>query len=280
MEPNSSIKLAVCTDFSSIANHAFQEGLRFAKLIGAEVHLIHVLRNSKNGTEEAENQMVDMVKNAGDLAKGVDIKFEVTSGDDIVEAINKQVDEIHPDYFVVGYVAKTGMDRFFGPNIMKIVRGSKFPVIAIKENESLDDMKKILFPMNLNEYARQKTIPTIQLALDLKATIQLVGLEVDFTDKDRTKLKVYMNQLEDLFKKYNVEYTKEWISGKSDTELVINYANENDSDLIAKVFEHDPSIVELFVGNQDEEVIAKTNMPLFIVKSHEYMVGSWSTMRG
>lgn len=280
MEPNSSIKLAVCTDFSSVAHHAFQEGLRFAKLIGAEVHLIHVLRDAKSGTESAEDKMIEMVKNAGELSKGVDVKFEVTFGDDITDAINKQVDEVQPDYMIIGYEVKKGMGRFFGPNIMKIVRGCKYPVIALKENESLDDMKKILFPMNLNEYARQKTIPTIQLALDLNATIQLLALEVDFTDKDRTKLKVYVNQLEDLFKKYNVAYTKDWITGKSDTELVINYANENDSDLIAKVFEHDPSIVELFVGNQDEEVIAKTNMPLFIVKSHEYMVGSWSTMRG
>jgi len=280
MEPNSSIKLAVCTDFTSIANHAFNEGLRFAKLIGAEVHLIHVLRDDKSSTEAAEEKMVAMVKDAGDLAKGVDVKFETTSGDDITEAINKQVAEIHPDYLIVGYEVKKGMGRFFGPNIMKIVRGCKYPVIAIKENESLDDMKKILFPINLNEYARQKTIPTIQLALDLKATIQLVGLEVNFTDKDRTKLKVYMKQLEDMFKKYHVEFTTEWVNGSNDTELVINYANDNDSDLIAKVFEHDPSIVELFVGNQDEEVIAKTNMPLFIVKSHEYMVGSWSTMRG
>jgi nucleotide-binding universal stress UspA family protein len=281
MEPNNPIRIAVCTDFTSIATHAFHEALRFARLMDAEIHLIHIINPENETMGSAEKKMVNMIKGAEDLSKGVDVKFVVAQGNgDITESINEQVTDINPDYFVVGYEVKKGMDRFFGPNIMKIVRGCKYPVIAIKENETLDDMKNILFPINLNGYARQKTVPTIQLALDLKAKIQLVGLSVDFTEADAKKLKIYMKQLTEHFEKYGVEYTTDWLTGDDDTDLVIDYANQNDSDMIAKVFEHDPSMVELFTGNEDEKVIAKTNMPLFIVKSHEYMVGSWSTMRG
>lgn len=274
-------KIAVCTDFTSIAQHSFDESLRFAKTINAEVHLVHILNDEKETVVTAEQRMIDVVKQAGDLSKGVDIKFVVAEDGNVVDRINEEVNKIDPDYFVVGYQLKKGMDRFFGPNIIKIVQGTKYPVIAIKEDETLDDMKKVLFPLNLNDFARQKTVHTMRLALDLGATIHLVGLAVDFTQNDNKKLKVYLNQIKEQFEKYKIPYVSEWLEGDDETNLAVDYANVNDIDIIAKVFDHNTSLIDMITGSSEDDIIlAKTNIPLYIVKSHEFTVGSWSTMRG
>lgn len=274
-------KVAVCTDFTPIAQHAFEESLILARRCSAEVHLLHILDEEKETITTAEAKMVDMVKQAGDGCKGVDIKFHVSppSGD-IVDRINEEVAKLDPNYFVVGYELKSGMDRFFGPNIMRIVRGTKFPVIAIKKDETLDDLKRIVFPMNLWDYARQKTRATIRVAVDLGMTVDIVGLSVRHTAADDKKLKIYISQIEDSFREANVEFNTVYLSGDNEVNLVIDYANRNDADLISKVFHHDPSMIDLMMGNQDEELLAKTNMPLFVVKSRDFMVGSWGTMRG
>jgi len=275
-------KIAVCTDFTSIAQHAFEEALDLARVLESETHLIHVLSKDTETLTTAEQKMVDMVKKAESKAQDLEIKFHVVEEeDDIVTTLHETVNQLEPLYFIVGYEVKKGLDRFFGPSLMKIARQAKVPVIAIKEDENLKNMKRIVFPLNLWDFARQKTFATIRLAQDLGASIDLVAMSVNHTAEDDRKLKIHANQISEQFKEAGIDHNVEWLEGKNEVNLVVDYANINNADLIAKVWHHDPSLIDMVMGNQDEELLAKTNMPLFIVKSYNYMSGgSWGTMRG
>lgn len=274
-------KIAVCTDFTSIAQHAFEESIALAKKLNAVIHLVHVLIEDSETEVTADKKMAKMVDQAKGQLGDVEVKFNVVDGgSDIVDELNKEVTKLAPAYFVVGYEVKKGLDRFFGPNIMKIVRGTKLPVLAIKEDETLKDLDDIVFPLNLWDYARQKTFATIRLAQRLGATIHLIGLDVDMTDGDRRDLNIFMNQLKKQFDEYGVKYTDAILQGDDEVSVVVDFANKVDADLIAKVFHHDPGLISRLRGNQDEETLVKSNMPLFVVKSTDYMQGDWSVMRG
>lgn len=274
-------KIVICTDFSSIAQHAFEQSIHLAKLIDADIYLVHIYGDKRDTQVTAEKRLERIAQTEQDKLNGIKIHYRAGENkDSIVESLNNIVAGIKPNYFVVGYELKSGMDRFFGPNIMKIARGTKFPVIAIKEDENLDGINTIVYPLNLWEFARQKTNATIKLAKDFDAEIKLVTLNVNYTDEGARKLKIHAQNTLNRFEEHGVKATYEELKGDNEVNLVVDYANKHDADLIAKVFHHNPSFISRLTGDQDEETLAKTNMPLFIVKSSSYMInGPWSAMR-
>ncbi len=275
-------KIVVCTDFSSIAQHAFEQSIHLAKLIQADIYLVHIYGEKRDTQITAEKRLQRIAETEQEKLNGIQVHYRAGENkDSIVESLNNIVAGIKPDYFVVGYELKSGMNRFFGPNIMKIARGTKFPVIAIKEDENLDGINTIVYPLNLWEFARQKTFAAIHLAKDFGAEIKLITLNVNYTDEGARKLKIHAQNTLKRFEEHGIKATYEELKGENEVNLVVDYANEHDADLITKVFHHNPSFISRLTGDQDEETLAKTNMPLFIVKSTSYMnPGPWSTMRG
>lgn len=274
-------KIVVCTDFSTVAQHAFEESTRLAKIIDADIYLVHIYGEKRDTKITAEKRLEKIAKAEEKKLEGIKIHYRVgEKKDGIVESLNGIVAGIEPNYFVVGYELKTGMNRFFGPNIMKIARGTKFPVIAIKEDENLDGINTIIYPLNLWDYARQKMNATIRLAQDFNAEVKVITLNVNYTDEGARKLKIHASNALKKFKEYGVDATYDALEGENEVNLVVDYANQHNADLIAKVFHHNPSFIDRITGDQDEEVLAKTNMPLFIVKSASWMTaGPWSPMR-
>ena len=263
-------KIAVCVDFSTIAENAFRESLKIAKKTGDEIVIIHINTEREKTEKYFAEKITKMIQDAGVLANGIDISFRIIPGNksEIIERLCQSIDMLQPLYVVVGYQPKTGLDRFIGPNIQKIIFNTNFPVIAIKEGETLGNLEKLVFPLDLSIHSRQKTNISIRFSKDVNASIELLSLRVDNTEKDDVNLKVITRQTEEKFTEEEIPYTQSWIEGNNGHKIVLDYAHKSNADIIAAVFESDPDIIERLTGNDDERLLAETDKPLLIVKTH------------
>ena len=231
-------KIAVCIDFTNIAENAFQESLKIAKRTGDEVVLIHVNTDREKTEDYFADEFAKLIARAGDKTEGISISHRVIPGKngEIVERLCQAIDLVHPLYVIVGYQIKTGLDRFIGPNIQKIIFNTNFPVIAIKETETLGDLTKLVFPLDLSLHSRQKTNISIRFAKDVNATIDLISLRVNNTEKDDVNLKVITRQSKEKFEEENIDFTHAWVEGNNEHKIVLDYAHESDANIIAAVF--------------------------------------------
>jgi len=153
---------------------------------------------------------------------------------------------------------------------MKIIQECDYPVVALKKNETLGEIHSLVYPLLLNDYSMQKTVPSIQFAKAVNGRIELLGMAVNHTANDDKQLKVFMNHTKERIEKEEVPLTSAWETGDSYYNVLLNYAHSTKADIIAVVFENDPGFIERIWGTKDEELLGKTDLPLLIVKGKEW----------
>lgn len=130
------------TDFSHDAEHAFQYALTFARKLGAELHLLHVIYFPPQTPEYDIGQVIDsLVKNAEDsLKKLVEsvpephpvFRLDVQVGVEHVE-ITKFAEREQIDLIVMGTRGRTGLAHvFLGSVAERVVRHAPCPVLTVK----------------------------------------------------------------------------------------------------------------------------------------------------
>ena len=270
--------IVVSIDFTSIAEHAFKESIPLARKCNAEIRLIHIHTSKSSSREDIIDQFEALIKRHADLiGDDITVRYNIMPGSsgEVVDRLNDYCYMADPIYFVVGYELKSGLDRLTGTYILNIIHGCDYPIIAIKENETLHDMDTLLYPLLLNDYSMQKTQSTIDFVKHVNGKVELLALAVNHTGKDDTNLKVNLNHVKERFTGEDVPFNEEWLTGgKTPTDILLDYAHKKHADIVSVVFDNDPSFFQRMWGNRDEEVLTKTDIPLLIVKGKDWRVSS------
>lgn len=264
--------LVICIDFTETSKHAYREALPLAAKCNADVRLLHVHTDKHKTRAEIKQQFEEMIAENNDVRGNTRVIYDIMPGEinEVVDRIDDFCYMVDPEYLVVGYQLKKGLDRFVGPNIMKIIQECDYPIVALKKDESLRDMDTLVYPLLLNDHSMQKTGVSMRFAKTVGGKIELLAMAVDHTESDDKELKVFANHLKEKFEKEGVKYTYEWQAGDSYYNILLDYAHRTDADIISVVFEHDPSFIERIWGSKDEQLLAKTDLPLLIVKGREW----------
>lgn len=207
-------KIAVSVDFKDTSRHSFAESLYLAKRANLEVVIIHINTDPSRTEADFEGLINEMIEEQGDAAKGVKISFRIIPGEksEIVERLARTVDQIDPLYLVVGYEIKHGLDRFLGPNIKKIIYETSYPVIALKNMETLKELRTLYFPLTLDKYSRQKTNISIKFVKDMEIDLTLFPMRINNTKKDNVHQDIITNNLEKKFSETHVNYKTGMVS--------------------------------------------------------------------
>lgn len=264
--------IVICIDFTETSKHAYKEALPLAQKCNADIRLIHIHTDKQQKRESIKQAFEELIAANKDIKGSTRVIYDIMPGDksEVVDRIDDFCYMVDPEYLVVGYELKKGLDRFVGPNIMKIIQECDYPIVALKKNESLRDMDTLVYPLLLNDHSMQKTSVSIRFAKTVKGKIELLAMAVDHTENDDKELKVYANHLKERFEKEGVEYTYNWETGNSYYNILLEYAHKTNADIISVVFEHDPSFIERIWGSKDEQLLTKTDLPLLIVKGREW----------
>lgn len=141
------MKIVYPTDFSAGAEQARAEAMRLAKLLGAEVVVLHVFEDTplyteglvspggeeisqahRKRAEEALAAQVTAVRAAGVTARGL-----LKAGKPADQIVQVAADE-GADFIVVGTYSLGPLDRFFlGSVTDRVVRKAPCPVLTVRE---------------------------------------------------------------------------------------------------------------------------------------------------
>ncbi len=263
-------RIAVSIDFKPESRHSFEQALYLSKRTGYEVVLVHINTDRNKTESDFEIIIENMIKEAGDKTKGIKIDYRIIPAEkgEIVERLAWTIDQLNPVYFVVGYQIKKGLNKLLGPNIQKIIYETRYPVIALKNKEKIENLERLYFPLTLSNFSRQKTNISIKFVKDMRIELVLLPVRVNNTKKDNVHLDIMVRNMVDKFEKNHVRYSIQDLEGDDELDLILNLTTKDEHSLTSVVFESSPDFFDRFVKTREEKLLERTKDPLLIVKSH------------
>jgi len=157
-----------------------------------------------------------------------------------------------------------------GSTTTRVVRQSKVPVFTFNSNVNLKPIKRILLPLDLSNETKQKVTNAIELAQRFDAEIQIVSAFWSAEDKViKKELLSQLNRIRSFIAEDEIPCTAELIEidgGKSDlTYAILNYAQQNKSDLIMIMTQQETKMVEFFMGLAAQSILRLAQIPVMSI---------------
>lgn len=246
-------QILVPTDFSECADNATTFAIQSAKILPAEITLLHSFELNDNmytdyvGVNKEFNQIMlheakeklTQLKKSIKETDGVDTDIFISTLS-LQEAIKKSLSEKVADFIVMGTLGKSGVkQKLWGSRTSSIIGKVEVPVMAIPNDYEWKKPQKILFVTNHFE----KDPIILDFIFEL-AGLYMSGIEVAvFTDEDDDKAGTFLDhkkkisEYEEFLKeKYNEEtLTSVHLYGENFEETLQNFIKENQIDMLVMV---------------------------------------------
>ena len=259
-------KLIVPYDFTKVADNAMHHALVTAKVVGAEVHVLHVV-NKKDDIKDARTKLEAASKAAAASSKAPDITVvnHVRVGN-IFDDIADFAVEIGAELIFMGTHGATGWQHITGSHALKVVTSSPAPFVIVQEtdiNESgYDD---IVVPLDLHKETKQKLTLVANIAKYFDSRVHvIIPDESDEFLKHTVKANiVFANKF---FNERNIEVTTTLADSSGFDKEVVKHAVKVDADLIAIMNLQKHQLLGLFGSNHEQYMITnEAQIPVLIV---------------
>lgn len=259
IKENSSILIPI--DFSKQSLIAIEQSYNLAKFTKSKIILMHASPNSNVDHQKDLEEMVDKItKESGLKAEFLNIKG------DIYELIDKTAEELECALIVIGLDTQVRFRSFMGvTNVGKFIKQAPCPIITIRSVDSRNNCRNILIHIDLSAESREKVGTAVQFAKYYNATIKIISVFSPSDEKYENELLPYLNQVKKFIKDRGVNCTNKSIASNNVAEAIVNYANNNDCDIIIQMNKKDLSIGEMFVGDLSLKVVETSNIPVLSV---------------
>ncbi|MCC5919398.1 MAG: universal stress protein [Cyclobacteriaceae bacterium] len=277
-------KILVPVDFSEESINATKFAAELAVKHGAELRLVHVIEYPAKRTmmtftgavqsdpmdnvwvvkmkEQAETQLQKLVDE--DFMANVDAKGWAVPGSPY-QVLAKDIDQSDIDLVVMGTRGASGLEEIaIGSNAEKMVRYAKCPVITVTNPMKVSDIKNILFATGLGLEKQlmdklMEKVSTLQSEFDANLHILKVNTPNNF---ERDKL--VKGQLRELIKTYNLKNASVHITSEvSEEEGILDFAKENNMDMIAMGTTGRSGIWHFLSGSIAEDIVNHAKRPVW-----------------
>lgn len=137
--------ILVPTDFSEFGDYALEHAVKFSKLLGKEIAMVHIIKL------EEERQVAEqkMKEKAAEISR----KFQITPKaivreGNIFSTIGEIANELNASMVIMGTHGRKGMQKLSGSWALKVVVKSKAPCIVVQEPPKKETFEKIVFPVD------------------------------------------------------------------------------------------------------------------------------------
>ncbi len=272
-------KILVAFDFLQQSLIALEQVHNIAKFLNAEIILLYVVESNfmikqifkkvdfsgeiKINLEKNLQEICDKTSNV----TGLKVTYRIEEGK-VYEVVTKIADEISPRFIVLGQNdAEDGLKKYLGSNATHIIRDSKCPVITIKGEKHNFGIKNIVVPLNLTKTTREKIFNAISLGLHFKSTIWLVSVLSGGINYRQSRIFARMKKAQKTMVENdipcNIKIFKK--SETPDCDVILNYAIENDADLIMIMTHQETGFTDHYIGKFAHEIINKSEIPVMSV---------------
>ncbi|WP_258102024.1 universal stress protein [Marinoscillum pacificum] len=246
-------RILVPTDFADCSIFAIRTAAELVEKFHSELLLLHVVDEPEKSDVLAEK--VDTIMKMAEL-HNLNYHYQQITGD-LIETIVSQPS----DLIVMGSEGAHGLESFFvGTNAEKVAKRAECPVLVVKANTTLVDLKKIVFPTNMK---REDDDMIDQLKFLQQHFDSKVHIVKAFDDTLTSQLEVE-KRLTDFAEFHKIpDYVVTAIPGIDEGEVIIDYAEKEGADIILLATHHHHGLEKIFAGHISSEVINESNIPIW-----------------
>lgn len=274
MEKN---KILVPIDFQDQSIYALEYAVKVANSIHAKISCLYVIEEpgyitGLNLTKETQDKIrrdaeVKLSEVANKVLKNERIPFEiiVTKGKAYKRIVNTARD-LKARFIIMGKSDSSDFKKnISGTNTNHIIASSNIPVITVRNNKHLSD-DHLLLPLDLTKQVRSKVEKAIEIAEVLNARVTVVSvLEKDWVSI-KLKFQKKLHEIKTIIENQNIICNTQLIEAKAPVCNVINeYANKINADLIFLMTQQEIDFVDYFVGSIAQDIINKSELPVLSV---------------
>lgn len=269
-------RIVVGIDFSKCSLNALQSAVLIAKHAKAGISMVWAnhLDYSKeifalepeNLQEEVKKRFTALVKQYQPDLKENGIDYYIEKGK-VYKAICDVSHLVDAFLIVVGTHGSSGFEEFWiGSNANRIVSASELPILTIRAGvDTSVDIKTIVMPLDSTSVTRQKVPITALMARYFDAEVHIVGLYTSSQADIRSRIKNYVEHTETYFKENKVRHRTVFLEADNITETVIDYAKQENANLIAIMTEQETSTANLWLGPYAAQMVNHSPIPVLSV---------------
>lgn len=275
-------KIVVPVDFGEQSQIALEQAVRLAHVINGDITLLYVIESHglfsrlANPLQDEElkkeiNQKLDELIDNVEKKDGIKTDKVIAHGA-VYEKISEVAEMLGARFIVMGTNGGSGKlirRRFIGSNALRVVRESKVPVITIKGKHHREGCKNIVLPLDLTKETREKVTKAIEFAKLYNSDVRIASVLFTTDEFIVNRLTRQLSQVKSFMEKAGVRCTAEIIKGikgeESLGQIIIDYANKVEGDVIMIMTQQETDITELFIGSAAQEIINKSDIPVLSI---------------
>jgi len=263
----------VPTDFSLVCTNAVKQAIEIVKEQEGTIYILHVI-SAKQASQESE--VLERFKEYLKEFNYTKLVSLVKVGD-IFKTINEVAEENNVELILMGTHGKTGMQKFWGSNALKVIDSTKIPLIVCQNKLFEGGFKNILFPVSIYDQDRQKTSIAIKLAKMFGSKINIFPC-YETSKKAEKQMINSILQIKSYFNKYEIDYEVAPLLTSKDNfqKKILAYSEEINADLILIVT--DPTNHLPILGGKEEVLLFNDNeIPILCIENKKTKSVSFST---
>lgn len=278
---STSNKIVVPVDFGDQSQIALEQAVRLAQVISGDITLLYVIETGgllgrfanplqdEDLKKEINAKMDDMIATV-DKSSGVKLDHVIAHGS-VYDKVSEVAEMLNARFIVMGTNGGKGKirRRFIGSNALRVVRESKVPVITIKGKAHRAGCKNIVLPLDLTKETREKVAKAIEFAKLYNSDIRIASVLFTTDEFIVNRLTRQLSQVKSFVEKAGVRCTAEIIKGikgeESLGQIIIDYANKVEGDLIMVMTQQEQDITELFIGSAAQDIINRSDVPVLSI---------------
>ena len=278
---NTMKKILFPTDFSDAATNAFVHALEFAKVVNAELILLHTFEipvydsqffpenyaSIYSSIELAKFEMFkDEIPKLRTIAaernlEDIVIKHRLMDGD-LIYNLKNAVEEDSIDFVIMGTNSVSDWTKFFtGSNTESVISGVEVPVLCIPIDAKYKKVKTIGFTTRYREKDKKELKKVLKIAKKTDAKVKSLYVKTSNSDVTEETRKEFEKE----FAGENVEFLV--LPSDDVKETILDFVLYKDIDILTTIT-HKRSFFESLFDSSFSKKIAK-EVPIPILVMHE-----------
>jgi len=274
-------KILFPTDFSDAATNAFVHALEFAKVVNAELILLHTFEipvydsqffpenyaSIYSSIELAKFEMFkDEIPKLRTIAaernlEDIVIKHRLMDGD-LIYNLKNAVEEDQIDFVIMGTNSVSDWTKFFtGSNTESVISGVEVPVLCIPIDAKYKKVKTIGFTTRYREKDKKELKKVLKIAKKTDAKVKSLYVKTSNSDVSEETRKEFEKE----FAGENVEFLV--LPSDDVKETILDFVLYKDIDILTTIT-HKRSFFESLFDSSFSKKIAK-EVPIPILVMHE-----------
>ncbi|WP_291147893.1 universal stress protein [Flavobacterium sp. UBA7680] len=272
-------KILFPTDFSEAATNAFVHALEFAKVVKAELVLLHTFEipvydsqffpeNYASIYSSIELAKFEMFKDeipklraiaAERNLENIVIKHRLMDGD-LIYNLKNAVEEDEIDFVIMGTTGVSDWTKFFtGSNTNSVISEVKVPVLCVPIDAKFKKIKTIGFTTRYREKDKAELRKVLKIAKKTDAKVKSLYVRSSTTDVSDMTIKEWQTE----FANENVEFLV--LPSDEVKETILDFVLFKDIDILTTITHKRSFFESIFDSSFSQKITKEVSIPVLIM---------------